>query len=122
MAGLSNLAELEESITDLKARPDRKCLQIEALTDNVLSEGAEIDFRATRTKFLDLFKREQAHLSMPVSGMCIAHNAPIRLHRNLIHWLFLCSLRFAGADRQHLSSSIHDEFPPSLYFHCMPCR
>ena len=103
MTGLSNLTELEKTITDPKSRPYRKCLQIEALTDDIFSECAEINLCTFLPEFIDLFKRKETYLSMPMTCMGIADDAPVLLQRDFRDRFFLCSLFLAATNRSNLA-------------------
>ena len=54
VAFLADLRDLEPDLAGAQARADRQFLEVEAIRDDVLAEGAELDVDAALAEFLDL--------------------------------------------------------------------
>ena len=95
---LANLCQFQNCIRDPESRPDRKCTQIIAFYDQVLSERPKIHFRTSCPECLDLPKRQQAHLSVPFSAVRIAFDAPVFDQICFLGFVFLCTAFFTDTD------------------------
>ena len=96
MTFFSNLCDFTEGGADPKLRADRQRGEGDALTQDVLGKRARVE----RDGYLFLHALhalfgQKAHLSVPVSGMCIAHDAVVRTKFDPVDGVFLLAFNIA---------------------------
>ena len=99
VAFLADLGELElDAARGGESRAERQVLEVEALHDEVLTEGAVGHVGPAVLEILDGFESQQAHLTVPLAGMRVALDAPVFLELHAGLRGLLNPLAVAGAN------------------------
>ena len=100
MAFFSDLCHFTEGGADLKFRADRQFGEGDALAQDVLRERARVE--RDRHLFLHAVHAlfgQKTHLTVPVAGVRIAHDAVVRTQVDPVDGMLLFALPFTDADR-----------------------
>ncbi len=107
MTDLADLGDLDFTVTHKQGCADPQAVQIDAVDHQVLPEIPGLQVEATIAHLVDVGRRQQTHLTMPIPRMSITIDAVVDHQFGHLHRCLPVAFLAACAHRHHPSGVDH---------------